>query len=110
MVPREMLLTKVCFRSHVGDTLHPRLLVQTSTERNCEGFNRLVYFLSFFVANTETGVDTLQGHFGPHADRYLAGIPQLFEKFVSPEGVQFFFETCSYLNVKKVRNKIAGSN
>ena len=94
VVPHEMLLTKACFRSHVGDTLHrPAFWCRRSRRETARASIVLGYFLSFFAANTEAGVDTLQGHFGPHADRSLAGIPQLFEKFVSPEGVAFF-ETC----------------
>ena len=77
-----------------GGYCSSRAVAKMRTENNCEGFNRLGYFVSFFAANT-----ALEDPFGSHGTPSLAGILELLQKHSGNAGFAFK-EACAYLNVK----------
>ena len=100
---------KSCLRAYVGATspfflekapsteayFNTTDVARTRTEENSEALNRLG--MSFFAANSESGIDALQFLFGTDGEMSQAGISQLSDLFQSPRG-QSFFKACSYLN------------
>ena len=78
----------------------PRAVSRTRDGTNCEGMNRLGFFLSFFATTMETGVDALNVVDPDNAAAQdMAGLTDLQQVFASPEGQQFV-EACQYLNAK----------
>ena len=85
----------------------PEAVARTRTIANCEGMNRLGFYLSFFAGTASAGIDAL-GVFSTdnEASREMIGSDRLCEMF-DGEGGQRFLEACEYLNVKKKLKRTA---